>query len=70
MKINKYEKLNLIVALLFAVFMLVTAYFMQGSEYKQTVMLLLIALWFVPFSCLNKKSKSKAILAGRCCERD
>lgn len=60
MKIQKYEKLNLLIALIFAVLMLVTAYFMRGNEYKQTVMMFFIALWFVPFGCLNKKSKSKA----------
>ena len=58
MESNKHKKLNLLIALLFAVFMLVTAYFMQGSDYKQTAMMFLIALWFVPLSCLNKKSKS------------
>jgi len=60
MKMNKHKNLNLLTAVLFAVVMLVTAYFMRGSEYKQMVMMSLIALWFVPFSCLNKKSNPKS----------
>lgn len=56
---NKYNKLNIILSLITAALMLITAYFMKGHEYQSTVTMLLIAIWFVPFTILSKKSNEE-----------
>jgi len=57
MKTN-YKLLNVIVAVIFAILIMTIGYVMRGNEDKFTVIMLVIALWFVPYNYLNKKSKT------------
>lgn len=52
------------ISLLFAAAMIAAAWFLRGSEHAQTVVFLLIAVWWVPFSVLS--SASTATRRRRC----
>lgn len=51
------SRLQIGIALLFAGIILLAANIMKGAEYSNTIMFIIIALWYVPFSYLQKKSK-------------
>jgi len=53
MSSKKAAFLNIANALIFAGTILLSGFLLQGSEHKQTIMYLLIALWFIPFSYLS-----------------
>ncbi|MBK6326214.1 MAG: hypothetical protein IPF56_09770 [Chloroflexi bacterium] len=46
-----------IVSIVFAAAMIISSIFLADKAYLQTVILLLIALWFVPFAYLTKVKK-------------
>lgn len=50
-------RLQIGIALIFAGFILLAANIMKGVEYGNTIMFIIIALWFVPYSYLQKKSR-------------
>lgn len=55
------KKINILqigIALFFAAAIILSTYLMKGSEHSDTVMYLLIALWFVPFLYLSKLAKN------------
>ena len=54
MSSKKVAILQIGVALLFALAILLSSYFIDSSEQSQTVTTILIAIWFVPFSYLVK----------------
>ena len=49
---GKAAKLQLGLALLFAVAILAASYFLRDSGYAETVVYTLVALWWVPFTVL------------------
>ncbi len=55
---KKINFLQIGIALFFAAAIILSNYLMKGSEHSDTVMFLLIALWFVPFLYLSKLSKN------------
>jgi hypothetical protein len=60
MSSKKVAILQIGVALLFALAILLSSYFIDSSEQSQTVTTILIGIWFVPFSYLVKmKSKNR-----------
>ena len=51
------KKINLLqigIALVFAAVIILSNYLMKGAEHSDTVMYLLIALWFIPFLYLSR----------------
>ena len=56
MSLKKPAFLNIGVSIIFAVAMIFTTYFLDGSEHEQIVIFLRIALWFIPFSLLSSVS--------------
>ena len=65
MSSKKVAILQIGVALLFALAILLSSYFIDSSEQSQTISTILIAIWFVPFSYLVKTdSKNRK---SRCC---
>ena len=64
---NKIALLQIIFALIFAAAILLSSYLLNGTQYvqhKDTVMFLLIALWFVPFTFLARKEKKTKCKSG------
>ncbi len=60
MSSKKVAILQIGVALLFALAILLSSYFIDSSEQSQTVTTILIGIWFVPFSYLVKiESKNR-----------
>lgn len=57
MTTKSISKLQVGIALIFAGIILLAANIMKGSEYSNTIMFIIIALWFVPYSYLQKKSR-------------
>lgn len=47
----------IIVSIVFAAAMIISSIFLADKAYSQTVILLLITLWFVPFAYLTKVKK-------------
>ncbi len=56
MSLKKAAFLNIGISIIFAVVMIFTTSFLDGSEYEQIVTFLWIALWFIPFSLLSRVS--------------
>ncbi len=57
---NKINFLQIGIALFFAAAIILSTYLMKGSEHSDTVMFVLIALWFVPYLYLSKlKNKNR-----------
>ena len=56
MSLKKATFLNIGISIIFAVVMIFTTYFLDGSEHEQIVMSLRIALWFIPLSLLSSAS--------------
>ncbi len=56
MSLKKATFLNIGISIIFAVVMIFTTSFLDGSEYEQIVTFLWIALWFIPFSLLSRVS--------------
>jgi xanthine/uracil permease len=54
---NKKRNLNLILAIIVALLMLLTAYFLKNSEYKGEILNGIIFLWLIPFFYFNKNKK-------------
>ena len=61
MKNAKNGRLQIWIALLFAALILLTSYLMKGSEHATLAVNLLIALYFVSFTYLNKRQ-------NKCCK--
>ncbi len=57
---KKTARYQLTTALGFAAAILGSSYLLKGSEHGFTVMLILIALWFIPFSIINANSGGKS----------
>ncbi len=53
MTTRKANLLNIVISLLFAAAILFSGFLLEGSEHKQTMTYLLLALWFIPFSFLS-----------------
>lgn len=51
---QKAKRLNIAISILFALAMLLTSYVIADKDLSQTVVLILIALWFIPFLYLSK----------------
>ena len=51
---KKINFLQIGIALFFAAVIILSNYLMKGSEHSDTVMYLLIALWFIPFLYLSR----------------
>ena len=60
MNLKKATYLNIGISILFAIAMVLSSYFLDGSDYEQTVTYLLIALWFIPFAFLSRVSVKEA----------
>ena len=60
MDLKKATYLNIGISILFAVAMILSSYFLDGSEFEQTATNLLIALWFIPFALLSRASLKAA----------
>lgn len=57
---SKKAKLAMIfVSIFFALAMIISSYFIDDKDHATTVVFLLIAVWFVPFSYLSKQMKRK-----------
>jgi phosphatidylserine synthase len=54
---NKINFLQIGIAIFFAAAIILSAYLMKGSEKSDTVMFVLIALWFIPFLYLSRLAK-------------
>ncbi len=54
MSSKKASILNIVTALFFASLIIISSYLMEGSEQKDTIMYLLIAVWFIPFTYFSK----------------
>lgn len=50
---NRKAKLQLVIAIVFAAAILISSKLLAGTGYGSTVMFLLIAAWWVPYSALN-----------------
>ncbi|MBL4659418.1 MAG: hypothetical protein JKY19_03610 [Alcanivoracaceae bacterium] len=55
MKNSNLKRLNIVMALLFAIAILIAAYVFKNNEYKQTIIFLIIAVWIIPFNYLTVK---------------
>jgi len=53
MKNSNLKLLNIVIALLFAIAILIAAYIFKNNEYKQTIIFLIIAVWIIPFNYIN-----------------
>ncbi len=45
--------LNIVISIIFAVSIVVSNYLLDGTPYDQTVLYILIALWWIPFMLLS-----------------
>jgi hypothetical protein len=50
---KKAAFLNIVISIIFATAIVFSDFLLEGSQYNQTVMYSLIALWFIPFSLLT-----------------
>jgi len=57
---KNHKHLNLVVAVVFAIIIMTIGYAMRGHEDKFTVIMFVIALWFVPYNYLNQKPKGNS----------
>lgn len=55
---KKARRLNIIIAVFFALAMLVTSYVIADRSLSQNVNFLLIAVWLVPFFFFSKRAQS------------
>lgn len=58
--------LIILVSLAFAAAMLLTSFFMADSPHRETVVFLLIAVWWIPFTYLSARSAPRC--RSRCKE--
>ena len=54
---KKINFLQIGIALFFAAAIILSTYLMKGSEHSDTVMFILIALWFIPYLYLSSLAK-------------
>ncbi|HRW09995.1 MAG TPA: hypothetical protein P5121_33060 [Caldilineaceae bacterium] len=54
-----HAKLNIIISLGFAAIMIGAGLLIDNQEHAQFVLLMLIALWFIPFTYLSRAKKQK-----------
>ncbi|MCE0556383.1 hypothetical protein [Motilimonas sp. E26] len=56
---KKAMQANIAISILFAVVMLVSSYVIADKDLTQNIVIILIAIWFVPFLYLSKISNRK-----------
>ena len=66
MKNSNLKRLNIVMALLFAIAILIAAYVFKNNEYKQTIVFLIIAVWIIPFNYINVKINNSKSDHKRC----
>ncbi len=54
-----HSKLNIIISIIFAAIMIGAGLMIDNKEQAQVVLLILIALWFMPFTYLSRVKKQK-----------
>ena len=59
MDCKKVKVANIIISVLFAAAMIISSYFIEDKDLSKTVVIMLIAVWLVPFFYLNKQMKRK-----------
>ena len=55
---KRFAPLAILVSLVFAAGMLITSYVMADSPNRETVVFLLIGLWWIPFSYFHARNTS------------
>ena len=60
---NKKKNLSLILAIITAILMLATAYFLKNNAYESEMINGVFYLWIIPFLYLTKNTKT-------CCNKD
>ena len=59
MDFKKVKLANILISLFFALAMIISSYFIADKDLSEKVVLMLIAVWLIPFFYLNKRVKRK-----------
>jgi Ca2+/Na+ antiporter len=59
MNYKKTRMVNILISIFFALVMLISSYFIADKDLSETVILILTAIWLVPFLYLSKKIQRK-----------